>query len=42
MEALLIFSTILIAFVVLAALASAFGVDNREGFTNERQRSSFS
>ena len=38
MDALLIFSTILIAFLVLSALGAAFGTDSRDGFANERAR----
>jgi hypothetical protein len=42
MEALLVFSFIVIFFVVLAALSSAFGVDSRDGFANDRLRSGLS
>jgi len=31
-----------IALVALAALGSAFGVDSRDGFANDRRRSTFS
>jgi hypothetical protein len=39
MDAVLIFTFFVIAFVVLAALGAAFGVDSRDGFADERLRS---
>ena len=36
MDALLVFSFIVIAFVVLAAAGAAFGVDSRDGFVDDR------
>ena len=36
MDALLVFSLIVIAFVVLAAANAAFGVDSRDGFVDDR------
>jgi hypothetical protein len=42
MEALLVFSFVVIVFVIVAALSSAFGVDSRDGFANDRLRSNLS
>jgi hypothetical protein len=42
MDALLVFSSILIFFIALAGLSSAFGVDSREGFANDHRRSGLS
>jgi hypothetical protein len=42
MDALLVLSAIVFVLVAIAALASAFGVDSRDGFANERLRSGLS
>ena len=42
MDALIVFSAIVIALVALAALSLALGTDSRDGFANERLRSSLS
>jgi hypothetical protein len=39
MDALLVFSSIVIGLVLLAVLSSAFGVDSREGFADAPPRS---
>lgn len=39
LDALLVFSLIVVVMVAVAALSSVFGVDSREGFANERLRS---
>jgi hypothetical protein len=39
MDALLVFSSIVIVLVVLAAFSSALGVDSRDGFGGDRLRS---
>ena len=38
MDALLIFATIFVLFLVLSALSAAFGSDSRDGFANDRAR----
>jgi len=38
MDALLVFSSIVIGLVLLAALSSAFGFDSREGFADAPPR----
>ena len=42
MDAVLVLSTIVIVLVALSALSWAIGVDSRDGFANERQRSGLS
>jgi hypothetical protein len=42
MDALLAISAIVFILVAIAALSSAFGVDSRDGFANERLRSGLS
>jgi hypothetical protein len=42
MEALLAVALIVIALAALAAFSSVFGADSRDGFANERLRSSLS
>ena len=42
MDALLAFSAIVFILVAIAVLSSAFGVDSRDGFANERLRSGLS
>lgn len=39
LDALFVFSIIVIVLIAVAALSSAFGVDSRDGFANERLRS---
>jgi hypothetical protein len=36
MDAILLFTSFVIAFMVLAALGAAFGVESRDGFADER------
>jgi len=38
MDAVLIFATILIVFLVLSAVSAAFGTDSRDGFADDRVR----
>ena len=42
MDALLALTAIVASLVALSALSLAFGVDSRDGFANERRRSSLS
>lgn len=39
MDALLVFSSIVVVLVVLASFSSAFGVDSRDGFSGDSLRS---
>ncbi len=42
MDALIALSAIVTGLAALSALSLAFGTDSRDGFTNERRRSSLS
>ena len=42
MDAVLLFSSILLVVIVIAALGTVFGVDSRDGFADERLRSGLS
>jgi hypothetical protein len=42
MDSLLVLTAIIVLLVILAALSTAFGVDTRDGFANERLRSGLS
>jgi hypothetical protein len=42
MDGLIVFTLIAVALAALAARSSMFGVDSRDGFTNERLQSGLS
>ena len=42
MEGLLVFTIIVLVLAALAAISSVFGADSRDGFANDRLRSSLS
>ena len=41
MDALIVFSAIVLALIVLASLSTTLGVDSRDGFADDRFRTSF-
>jgi hypothetical protein len=40
MDGLIVFTLIVVVLTAIAAFSSAFGVDSRDGFANDRLRSS--